>query len=220
MLNIVSGLIGQGLQSSAQRKAQDRQNAANMEMAKYSYSKDLEQWNRTNAYNDPSQQMARLKAAGINPNSIYGTSSATGNAGSTTAKYNTPTQQYKANVDYPAMLSQISQLRKTNAETNLINQNASQKGQLFSDQLAGLGYDTEKKYMEHLYRMSDGLKGLPNQNYFKRMANEDNILKNRSRLANQGQTFSDNILAKLQGKILQKALDNIPGAAGLFGFNR
>ncbi|MEM2002612.1 MAG: hypothetical protein QXT77_08215 [Candidatus Methanomethylicaceae archaeon] len=32
-------------------------------------------WNMQNAYNDPSAQMARLKAAGLNPNLVYGSSS-------------------------------------------------------------------------------------------------------------------------------------------------
>lgn len=33
---------------------------------------DLTMWNLQNAYNDPSQQMARFKNAGLNPNLIYG----------------------------------------------------------------------------------------------------------------------------------------------------
>ena len=32
----------------------------------------LEDWNRQNAYNHPSQQMQRLKEAGLNPNLVYG----------------------------------------------------------------------------------------------------------------------------------------------------
>ncbi len=40
---------------------QDEQNAWN-----------LQQWNRQNEYNDPSNQVARLKAAGINPYALYG----------------------------------------------------------------------------------------------------------------------------------------------------
>jgi hypothetical protein len=43
-----------------------------------------ETWERQNKYNHPLEQMARLKAAGLNPNMIYGNSpgSAVGNAGS------------------------------------------------------------------------------------------------------------------------------------------
>lgn len=44
---------------------------------------NLEQWHRVNRYNHPTEQMARLTAAGLNPNLIYGSSpgSAVGNAG-------------------------------------------------------------------------------------------------------------------------------------------
>ena len=40
-------------------------------LAKYQYDMNLEQWNRENAYNTPSEQMQRLKAAGLNPNLAY-----------------------------------------------------------------------------------------------------------------------------------------------------
>lgn len=45
---------------------------------------NLESWNRENEYNSPMAQMERLRAAGLNPNLIYGSSSsgASGNAGS------------------------------------------------------------------------------------------------------------------------------------------
>ena len=44
---------------------------------------NLQMWHMQNAYNDPSQQMARLKAAGLNPNLVYG-KGATTTAGSPT----------------------------------------------------------------------------------------------------------------------------------------
>ena len=40
-------------------------------MAEYAYSKDLEMWQAQNAYNHPTEQMARLKEAGINPHMAY-----------------------------------------------------------------------------------------------------------------------------------------------------
>lgn len=47
------------------------------------YNKEL--WDYQNAYNTPQQQMARLKAAGLNPYLVYGSGSAnTGNAGAIT----------------------------------------------------------------------------------------------------------------------------------------
>ncbi len=80
------------------------------------------QWNRENAYNDPSQQMKRLQGAGLNPNLIYGTggSTAVGNAG--------PAPQSKASpvkFDNPlADISQFARFDNTSANTdNLQTQN-------------------------------------------------------------------------------------------------
>lgn len=101
---------------------QNRQNvkdtiAGNKAQSEYAYSKDLEMWNRQNDYNSPANQMARLKAAGINPN--FGFSSgggATGNA-SSMPKYNAPTVDYSNRrpvVDIPQMMAQYQdfQMRK------------------------------------------------------------------------------------------------------------
>lgn len=50
---------------------------------KVDYGKQLENWMIQQAYNTPANQVARLRAAGLNPNLIYGNgSAATGNASS------------------------------------------------------------------------------------------------------------------------------------------
>lgn len=46
------------------------------------WNRDLAMWNMTNAYNSPAEQMARLKAAGLNPNLVYGSGNVTGNTAS------------------------------------------------------------------------------------------------------------------------------------------
>lgn len=58
----------------------ERQIQGQRELAEYQNQWNLDQWNRENAYNDPSAQVARLKAAGINPYFQSGVS--TGEAGS------------------------------------------------------------------------------------------------------------------------------------------
>ena len=63
------------------------------EMVDYSYAKDLEQWNRTNAYNSPEQQMDRYKEAGLNPNLVYGSQGSNGNA-TQIVKSGTPGGEY------------------------------------------------------------------------------------------------------------------------------
>ncbi len=57
-------------------QSQQRANAMNMKIAKYQNAWNLEQWNRENEYNLPTAQMARLKAAGLNPNLVYGSGGA------------------------------------------------------------------------------------------------------------------------------------------------
>ena len=59
-----------------QMRAEQRQFDYNKQLQDYAYSQNLEQWNRENAYNSPSAQMARFSAAGLNPNLIYGDSGA------------------------------------------------------------------------------------------------------------------------------------------------
>lgn len=70
--------------AQAQKAAQKRQNQANALAATTAYDRDKEMWNLQNMYNSPESQMARLKAAGLNPNMIYGSGSggAAGTAGS------------------------------------------------------------------------------------------------------------------------------------------
>lgn len=67
---------------------------ANKDAANLAYQRDMEQWNRANHYNNPTQSMARLKAAGLNPMLAYGTPNQAGSSpqmGRPTADY-----QYKA----------------------------------------------------------------------------------------------------------------------------
>lgn len=71
--SVIGSALGWGSQSSA--------NKSNMELAKYRYEKDLEMWNRQNAYNTPAAQMQRYATAGINPNTVVSQGS-NGNASS------------------------------------------------------------------------------------------------------------------------------------------
>jgi hypothetical protein len=58
------------------REAQAEQNRLDREheIAMYERTKNdsLQNWNRENEYNDPKQQMQRLREAGLNPNLVYG----------------------------------------------------------------------------------------------------------------------------------------------------
>lgn len=86
--------IGQGRKNrkTAERNV-DRTIQANKEEAELAYQRQVEMWNRQNAYNTPEAQMNRFKEAGLNPHLIYGQGNA-GNAAPPPA-YQPPDIQYK-----------------------------------------------------------------------------------------------------------------------------
>lgn len=59
-------------QIAAQQYENEKNREYNLNLAKMQNQWNIEQWNRENAYNSPAAQMARYKAAGLNPDLIYG----------------------------------------------------------------------------------------------------------------------------------------------------
>lgn len=131
----VGSLLG-GLGSSAMNnKAVQDTNKANMEIAKYqaqwqqqenekAYQRSLNMWNLQNEYNSPTQQMARIRAAGLNPNLVYG-NGVTGNSSGSTpqyepAKFNAPTMQaYRGwNLGISDAISQFLSYRTVKAQVD------------------------------------------------------------------------------------------------------
>ena len=87
--SLISGIFGtlaQNRNVSKQIKAQQAENerarAYNLELAKLQNNWNIAQWNRENAYNDPSAYMARLKSAKLNPDLVYGGAQNLGSASS------------------------------------------------------------------------------------------------------------------------------------------
>lgn len=131
----VGSLLG-GLGSSAMNnKAVQDTNKANMEIAKYqaqwqqqenekAYQRSLGMWNLQNEYNSPIQQMARIRAAGLNPNLVYG-NGVTGNSSASApqyepAKFNAPTMQaYRGwNLGISDAISQFLAYRTAKAQVD------------------------------------------------------------------------------------------------------
>lgn len=75
MLGSIWGGIFQTKNVKRQIRAQIAENQRNREynlnLARLQNQWNIDQWNRENAYNDPSMVMARLKAAGLNPDLVY-----------------------------------------------------------------------------------------------------------------------------------------------------
>ena len=131
----VGSLLGDFGSSAMNNKAVRDTNKANMEIAKYqaqwqqqenekAYQRSLNMWNLQNEYNSPAQQMARIRAAGLNPNLVYG-SGVTGNSSGSTpqyepAKFNAPTMQaYRGwNLGISDAISQFLAYRTAKAQVD------------------------------------------------------------------------------------------------------
>lgn len=81
--NVVAGAFGIGSDQLAAEENYKWQKKA----SDYAYNQNLQMWNLANAYNDPSAQMERLQAAGLNPNLVYGGGNVTGNTSGSMPTY-------------------------------------------------------------------------------------------------------------------------------------
>lgn len=71
---------------------------------------NLKLWNMQNDYNTPKNQMARLAAAGLNPNLVYGSGSASvGNASPPAAA--SPVNYRAPNIDLPSVVNVLAQIQ-------------------------------------------------------------------------------------------------------------
>lgn len=114
----ISGVAGLG-SSLINYYAQEEANEANKQLAKANRAFYQQQWMRENAYNDPSAQMARLQAAGLNPSLMYG-DGASGLQGSASMAEVDAARVAAPQLD-PLMMAQIANLtaqtEKTKTET-------------------------------------------------------------------------------------------------------
>lgn len=69
---VVGGLVGGIINSVGQGRQNRKQREWNERMYNKQRRDALADWNMQNAYNSPEAQMQRLKAAGLNPNLVYG----------------------------------------------------------------------------------------------------------------------------------------------------
>ena len=84
-LGAVTGMIGNNQTNKTNIRLQREQQQFNAQQAKQANEWNMQQWQRENEYNAPAQQMARLEAAGLNPNLMYGQGN-TGTASKLTAE--------------------------------------------------------------------------------------------------------------------------------------
>lgn len=71
-ITAAASLAGNLFNTSSTRKTNQQQTDVNAQLYDKQRADALQDWNRQNAYNSPSQQMQRFKEAGLNPNLVYG----------------------------------------------------------------------------------------------------------------------------------------------------
>lgn len=70
-VSALGSIFGNKIGQDKAIQAVEKQNEGNFKLAQYSFDRNLDMWNLQNAYNTPSNQMARLEEAGLNPMLMY-----------------------------------------------------------------------------------------------------------------------------------------------------
>jgi len=199
---------------------QDKQNAANRQLAQEEFERNKEMWALQNEYNSPKSQMERFGAAGLNPNLIYGQ----GNAGNAVSapRYTAPTQSFAFNPAQQIMqaipMYQEFELRSANidnvkAQTENIRSrtvNEALRNVLLDVQGRTKEFDLDTKDMLRPYQLSVAEKasessGIKLKQEWERLAllkqtQQMNLL--RSQAMEKGLTLSDIQMEKNQAEIL------------------
>ena len=140
---LITSLIGAGVQFGV-NAWQNWQNKRN--------------WAATNAYNDPSQQVARYRNAGLSPNLIYGNGQSSAGNASTIAPYQSQgvgVQDFLSAANAVLSLKTMaSQIRKTEGES--LAAVAAAKGQ----ELANQRTETENHYLDQSLALRNRLQAL------------------------------------------------------------
>lgn len=120
-----AGLLGKGLDLFNSQNAADTAFARQKELMALQQSYAVQNWNREVNYNNPKEQMKRLKDAGLNPNLVYG-SGAAGLEAPSTAAPTAPSapMQVTAAPSFGSLVSEaaqaglaIAQAKKAGADT-------------------------------------------------------------------------------------------------------
>lgn len=106
------------------------------------FAHNVDMWNKQNEYNSPSAQMSRLKAAGLNPNLMYGQGS-TGNA-SSAPRYEAPSVTPNVQPFQLPQITLIETIQKLMQNAESIR-NARKSGDLLSARTTNTEVDSSLK---------------------------------------------------------------------------
>lgn len=221
----IGSLAGQIGQAISQKKQNEAQRKWATEQQTLAWKRNLEQWKRENEYNDPSQQMARLKAAGLNPNMVYGD-------GATTQAASSPTFR-EAEGQFTSPLGHLNPLAVSNA--SVAQQQARSIKLENMKKEYDLGLRTPESFLtdivvngevQYIYKTTN----VPYYNRIKRTADkvgaDATYSEFRARLAEQNINIHDNLLVRMLAqaakdkglpldKVTEKSLNWLLGLLGL-----
>lgn len=109
MIPGLSGFLGQNEQNAVNKEMMEYQNAYNAEQSLIQYQRSIDMWNMQNEYNTPTNQLQRLRDAGLSPYLAYSNAAAGGTAGSMSP----PSAIRSASMDYKSPLSALGTMFTT-----------------------------------------------------------------------------------------------------------
>lgn len=162
--------VGAAITTAGNIYMQHETNRANQEMQQQQNEWNAAMWEKNNEYNSPVEQIRRLKAAGLNPDLMYGSPSAAVGNSSSPAQGSNPIPKQAPQVD-PTLFAQLSLLlaQKKNIDadtdkkvketeglgfTNVTLQEAAEKSKLFLD---GLQKMKPEERIEVLYNIQKNI---------------------------------------------------------------
>lgn len=160
-ISAIGNMLGFG---NTAKKQAEQQMQMQKELIDYNYDKQVEQWNRENAYNSPQSQLERLKQAGLNPlfrdldgNSAGGLSSVNSPAAPNMAEMqNAFAASRKMQFDQLMQAKQVQQMNKAmevqdseidlnSAQAELARSNAKGRNIMNERDAIALWYDQQKQ---------------------------------------------------------------------------
>jgi len=197
---------------------------ANKDLSDAQFQHDIDMWNMGNAYNTPSEQMARLKAAGLNPNLVYGAGNVTGNQSGALPKYNAIRADYskrKAPKLAPAIQT-YQNLNQQGAQIDNIKEDTALKeeqkmgtilknqGQIWDNGIKEVHLDNLKelaRYTQQIQgqgalafqdqKIRNAMQdGINKEIYGRNLSHQEDINKWRAGLRDQGVTDSDSFFMR------------------------
>lgn len=209
-VNAVGSLIGNAQQNNYNQQMAQYNYDMQRQLAEEAYQRDLNMWNKQNAYNAPSAQMDRLRAAGLNPNLVYG-NGVTGNNSSAPPRARVPNADLRYQYQSPIaalapVLSNYFDLKIKQAQydnlQSIVEQNKVKNG------LIGAQTATE---LERAKKISQDYQSSLFDYELKRELRPYSVdyqkLQNDVLRANLSKIFQDTTTSRYQSQFLQKQID-------------